>query len=57
MNKNKTHLQKSDDLKVKGLLFTSFFHVPENGRFQKKNCPRKWAKRSYMFYWLQFATT
>ena len=49
-----THLQKSGDLKVRGLAFSSFFHVPENGRLQEKIAPES-GQKDHLFYWLQFA--
>ena len=50
-------LQKSGDLKLKGLAFTSFFHVPENGRFQKNTAPESGQKKSpLIYYWLEFVT-
>jgi len=44
MNRSKTYLQKSGDLEVKDLVFASFFHVPKNGRFQKKIAPESGRK-------------
>ena len=45
---------KTGNLKVRGRAFSSFFHVPENGRFQEKIAPES-GQKDHLFYWLQFA--
>ena len=49
------HLQNPGVLKMKGFAFSSFFHVPKNGHFQKRIILES-GQKDHLFYWLQFAT-